>query len=63
MIKEYAFGLSNRHHFGEANDMNKYAGMAQDTFMSLYDYDGYVIEYVKKHNSLASFDGMLYMPN
>ena len=63
MIKEYAFGLSNRHHFGEANDMNKYTGMAQDTFMSLYDYDGHVIEYVKKHNSLASYDGMLYMPN
>ena len=56
MIKEYAFGLSNRHHFGEANDMNKYTGMAQDTFMSLYDYDGHVIEYVKKHNSLASYD-------
>ena len=43
MIKEYAFGLSNRHHFGDVNDIEKWAGMAQDTFMSLWDYDEYVI--------------------
>ena len=63
MIKEYAFGLSNRHHFGEINDMQKYAGMAQDTFMSLWDYDEYVIDYVKKNKTLSGYDGILYMPD
>ena len=62
MIKEYAFGLSNRHHFGSEDDIEKYAGMAQDTFMSLWDYDGYVIDYVKENKSLSSYDGMLYIP-
>lgn len=62
MIKEYAFGLSNRHHFGDVNDIEKYAGMAQDTFMSLWDYDGHVIDYVKEKGTLASYNGMLYMP-
>ena len=63
MIKEYAFGLSNRHHFGETNDMEKYAGMAQDTFMSLWDYDSHVIDFVKEFKTLSSYDGMLYMPD
>ena len=63
MIKEYAFGLSNRHHFGETNDMEKYSGMAQDTFMSLWDYDSHVIDFVKEFKTLSSYDGMLYMPD
>ena len=63
MIKEFAFGLSNRHHFADAGDMQKYAGMAQDTFMSLYDYDSHVVDYVKKNHTLSSYDGVLYMPS
>ena len=63
MIKEYAFGLSNRHHFGDVQDVEKWIGMAQDTFMSLWDYDNHVIDYVKKKGTLASYDGMLYMPD
>ena len=63
MIKEYAFGLSNRHHFGDVSEVEKWTGMAQDTFMSLWDYDGHVIDYVKKKKTLASYDGMLYMPD
>ena len=63
MIKEYAFGLSNRHHFGDVQDVEKWIGMAQDTFMSLWDYDGHVIDYVKEKKTLASYDGMLYMPD
>ena len=49
MIKEFAFGLQNRHHFSDAGDVQKYQNMAQDTFMSLYDYDEYVIEYYGKN--------------
>ena len=46
-----AFGLANRHHFGDIADIDKWAGMAQDTFMSLWDYDGHVTEYVKKNKT------------
>ena len=63
MIKEYAFGLANRHHFGDISDVEKYAGMAQDTFMSLWDYDSHVVDYVKENKTLSSYDGMLYMPD
>lgn len=63
MIKEYAFGLSNRHHFGDVHDMENYAGMAQDTFMSLWDYDKHVIDFVKKKETLSGYDGILYMPD
>ena len=63
MIKEYAFGLSNRHHFADVNDVEKWSGMAQDTFMSLWDYDSHVVDYVKEKGSLSSYDGMLYMPD
>ena len=63
MIKEYAFGLANRHHFGDVSDVEKYAGMAQDTFMSLWDYDAHVVDYVKEKGGLSGYDGMLYMPD
>ena len=63
MIKEFAFGLANRHHFGDVQEIEKWTGMAQDTFMSLWDYDGHVVDYVKEKKTLASYDGMLYMPD
>ena len=63
MIKEYAFGLSNRHHFGDVSDVEKYAGMEQDTFMSLWDYDNHVIDFVKEKQTLSGYDGILYMPD
>jgi len=63
MIKEYAFGLANRHHFGEANELEKYTGLAQDTFVSLWDYDEHVIEYVKLKGTLSGYDGVIYMPD
>tara|TARA_R110000824_G_scaffold213650_2_gene399873 strand:- start:3234 stop:4967 length:1734 start_codon:yes stop_codon:yes gene_type:complete len=63
MIKEYAFGLANRHHFGDVADIESWSGMAQDTFMSLWDYDSHVVDYVKDKNTLSSYDGILYMPD
>ena len=63
MIKEYAFGLANRHHFGDTSDIERYAGMAEDTFMSLWDYDNNVVDYVKEKNKIAGYDGMLYIPD
>ena len=63
MIKEFAFGTHNRHHFGETSKMDSYMNMAQDTFMSLYDYDDHVIDYVKKKQSLSGYDGIMYIPD
>ena len=63
MIKEFAFGTNNRHHFCDVNKMENYMNMAQDTFMSLYDYDEHVIEYVKRKKSLSGYDGIMYMPD
>ena len=45
MIKEFAFGLSNRHHFQDADDIEQWEGIENDTFCSLYDYDEDVKNY------------------
>ena len=63
MIREFAMSLSNRHHFRESNQMSEIEGIAQDTFMSLCEYDDYVIEYFNKKKKLAGFDGLIYMPD
>ena len=63
MIKEFALSLSNRHHFHESNKMSQFEGTPQDTFMSLWDYDKYVIEYFNTNMKLAGFDGLIYMPD
>ena len=63
MIREFAMSLSNRHHFRESNQMSEIEGIAQDTFMSLWEYDDYVIEYFNKKKKLAGFDGLIYMPD
>ena len=48
MIREFAMSLSNRHPFRESNQMSELEGIAQDTFMSLWEYDDYVIEFFNK---------------
>jgi len=63
MIKEFAFGTHNRHHFSDVNKMDSYMNIAQDTFMSLYDYDENVIDYVKSKQSLSGYDGLIYIPD
>ena len=63
MIKELAFGLNNRHHFVNEEKVSDWMNMSKDTFMSLWDYDEYVIEYTNKKQSLSGYDGLLYMPN
>ena len=63
MIKEFALGLNKRHYFQPADNIDQWQGLNQDTFMSLYDYDDYVKDFFGKHNSLAGFDGLLYMPD
>ena len=63
MIKEFAFGLSNRCHFQEASKAGEWMGLDKDTFVSLYDYDNTVIDYVQQKGKLAGYDGPIYMPD
>ena len=63
MIKEFAFGTSNRHHFQDADAVSNWQGIDSDTFVSLYDYDDYVKKYFAEHKSLSGFDGLIYIPD
>lgn len=62
MIKEFAFGLSNRHHFQDADDIEQWEGIENDTFCSLYDYDEDVKNYYSDNKSLSGFNGKIYIP-
>ena len=62
MIREFAFGLSNRHHFFPSNNSVKWENVAKDTFFSLYGYDESVIQFFEEKKTLSGFDGEIYMP-
>ena len=62
MIREFAFGLSNRHHFFPSNNSVKWENVAKDTFLSLYGYDDSVIQFFEEKKTLSGFDGDIYMP-
>ena len=61
MIKEFAFSLSKRHYFQDANEMQNWMNIDSDTFMSLYDYPEYVKTFFAKKKSLSGYDGDIYM--
>ena len=62
MIREFAFGLSNRHHFFPTDNSVKWENVAKDTFLSLYGYDEEVTEFFNEKKTLSGFDGPIYMP-
>ena len=62
MIREFAFGLSNRHHFFPSDNSIKWENVAKDTFLSLYGYDESVLEYFNEKKTLSGFNGPIYMP-
>jgi len=62
MIREFAFGLSNRHHFFPSNNSVKWENVAKDTFLSLYGYDESVIQFFEEKKTLSGFNGEIYMP-
>ena len=62
MIREFAFGLSNRHHFFPTDNSVKWENVAKDTFLSLYGYDEEVKDYFNEKKTLSGFDGPIYMP-
>ena len=63
MIKEFAFGISKRHHFRDANQYGEFMGIKHDTYCSLFDYDKSVIEFFSKHKTLSGFNGLIYIPD
>ncbi len=62
MIKEVAFGVTNRCNFQSTDQLFDLQGTDTDLFVSLYDYDESVIEYYTKKESLSGYDGLIYMP-
>ena len=63
MIKEFAFGLANRHYFQDASEVCNWMNMDKDTFMSLYDFDDHIKEYYAQKKSLSGYDGLVYIPD
>tara|TARA_R100001594_G_scaffold127806_2_gene165687 strand:+ start:1518 stop:3275 length:1758 start_codon:yes stop_codon:yes gene_type:complete len=63
MIREVAFGVTNRHNFQREEELIELQGMDSDTFMSLYNYDESVLEYYSQNNTISGYDGLIYMPN
>lgn len=62
MIKEVAFGVSNRGNFQSCSDLFDLQGTDTDLFVSLYDYDESVIAFYTKRESLSGYNGDIFMP-
>ena len=63
MIKEFAFGLAQRHYFQDASQVCDWMNIDKDTYMSLYDFDDSIKDYFGKKNTLSGFDGLVYIPD
>jgi hypothetical protein len=63
MIREFAFSLHRRHYFQGSEEESDWQGLNSDTFMSLYEYDDYVKEFFASKNTLAGYDGQIYLPD
>ena len=63
MIKEFAFGLSQRHYFQDAGDVCNWMNIDKDTYMSLYDFDDSITDYFSQNNTLSGFNGLVYIPD
>ena len=63
MIKEFAFGLAQRHYFQDAGSVCDWMNIDKSTYMSLYDFDDNITDYFSKNNTLSGFDGLVYIPD
>ena len=63
MIREFAFGFSNRHHFMDSNQSGKWEYLSKDTFVSLFAYDEDVKKYFEDNKTLSGYNGIIYMPS
>ena len=62
MIREFAFGISNRHFFQDSQEIYKWQFISKDTYISLYAYDETVIKYYSMNKTISGYDGPIYMP-
>jgi len=62
MKREFALSLSRRHYFEDPANIIKWTPLDHDTYMSLYEYDDYVVDYFAKNRKLAGYDGDIYIP-
>ena len=62
MIREFAFGLNKRHYFQDSTKMGNWQGVNKDTFVSLYAYDEEIKDYFKINNTLAGYNGKIFLP-
>ena len=54
MIREYAFGFADRHHFDTTDKASLWYCVARDTFISLFGYDKDVVSYFQKNKHVGS---------
>jgi KaiC/GvpD/RAD55 family RecA-like ATPase len=63
MIKEFAFGLAQRHYFQDTSEIGNWMNIDRDTYMSLYEFDDSITDFFAKNKTLSGFDGLVYMPD
>jgi len=63
MIKEFAFGLAQRHYFQDSSSVCDWMNIDKDTYMSLYEFDDSIKDFFAEKNTLSGFDGLVYIPD
>jgi len=63
MIKEFAFGLAQRHYFQDSSSVCDWMNIDKDTYMSLYEFDDSIKDFFAKKHTLSGFDGLVYIPD
>ena len=63
MIKEFAFGLAQRHYFQDSANICDWMNIDKDTYMSLYEFDEGISNFFAKKKTLSGFDGLVYIPD
>jgi KaiC/GvpD/RAD55 family RecA-like ATPase len=63
MIKEFAFGLAQRHYFQDSANVCDWMNIDKDTYMSLYEFDDSIKDFYEKKHTLSGFDGLVYIPD
>lgn len=63
MIKEFAFGLSERHYFQDSSKVCDWMNIDKDTYMSLYEFDDGITNFFANKHTLSGFDGLVYIPD
>lgn len=63
MYREFAYGVYNRHFFDKSEALEDWEGKQSDIYVSLFEYDEYVLKFYAKQKSLKNYDGNIYLPD